>query len=218
MFKIAHLISLIHPDLLVATFDSEINGQILIRTQFGRPRLTVAGVPQSGGIVQDILKKALNNFHQPQNFLLLGLGGGVILHEVHHRWPDCQITAVEIDPVMVTIAQNYFKVDQIPHLQIITQDAHHYVETMKHRNVETFFDSILVDCYVGDLVPPHLESPKFLRNLKHLVTPQGTIAFNRLNDKKNALKTQQFIKHLQTVFSQISFKPVYCNIIITAQL
>ena len=216
MFNHLHLI---HPNRLIETVQSEINGPIEIRTEFGRPRVIVNHIPQSGGIVQDILKKGLNEFQNPKNFLLLGVGGGAILHKISQRWPDCRITAVEIDPVMVQIANQYFQINQIPHLKIINQDAYDFIKLKtKNLKLKTKYDAILVDCYIGDQIPPQLESYDFLQTLKTILSPNGIIVFNRLNNKSNALKTQKFIQTLQPLFPQISQKSIYCNIIVTATL
>ena len=221
------------PNKLVTKYASDYNGAIEVRTEFGRPRVVVKGIPQSGGIVQDILKKGVDEFVKPKNFLLLGLGGGAILHEVRKRWPECKITAVDIDPVMIEVARKYFRVDEIENLEIVNDDAVGFVfntsndqmnkrskkfyENTKLQNNEiTKFDAILVDCYVGDQVPDKLESLEFLRNLQMLLSEGGKIVFNRIVSPKEAyLSTQNFIGKLGLVYDNVMTKKAYSNMLIT---
>jgi spermidine synthase len=141
----------------------------------------------------------------------LGLGGGDILHHIRRRWPDCHLTAIEIDPAMIRIAKTYFKVNLIPHLKIITADAHNFIQlATRNSKLETTYDAILVDCYLGRQVPPQLESPKFLQNLKSLLSPSGTIAFNRLSASSNDF----FLQNLTEIFPAVSSFKNYCNILI----
>lgn len=219
----------LHPHLSLEKISSKYNNLIEVYSEFGHPRITVDSMPQSGGIVTDILKKSLNHFHHPQNFLLLGLGGGDILHHIHYRWPDCQLTAVEIDPAMITIAQKYFNVDQIANLQIINTDAYRFVTSSytspKRRKQPSphgrgqgeVFDAILVDCYLGHHIPPQLESPEFLNSLKKILSPSGTIAFNRLYDQKQTA-THTFTQNLKKILPLVSQHRSYCNQLIIAKL
>ena len=224
---------LLHPHLLLEKIQSPFNGSIQVYSEFGQPRIIVDGMPQSGGIVTDILKKSLSHFNKPQNFLLLGLGGGDILHHIHRRWPDCHLTAVEIDPAMINIAKKYFKIDQIPNLKIVNADAYHFVTSplpsptrrgnspsyfkrgLGGVNQDATFDAILVDCYLGRQIPEKLEGLNFLRNLKILLTPSGVIAFNRLYDQKR-VETQKFLNKLNQVFPSVTTHKAYCNILIIA--
>ncbi len=206
-----------HPNLLIETIDSPLNGKIEVRLEFGKPRAWTGGIPQSGGIVTDILKKALNEFNRPKNLLLLGLGGGDILWQIHRRWPNCQITAVEIDPIMVNIAKKHFHIDRVPNLKVVTADASQFVQKAKSYQPTANFDAILIDCYLGTQIPPQLESPKFLKNLSHILTPSGIITFNRLYAKPTQPQTQKFIQTLKTIFPVVFTKPAYCNLIVIAQ-
>lgn len=203
---------------LMVKFESDYNDLIEVRTEFGRPRIVVKGIPQSGGIVQDILKKALDVFNNPMRFLLLGLGGGGILHEARKRWPRCEITAVEIDPVMIEIAEKYFKIGQIERLRIVNEDAVVYINKkeseQKYKNTD--FDAILVDCYVGNQVPVTLESEDFLRILKKCLSPNGRVVFNRIiSPKESFLKTQAFIDKLYLIYDNVKSKRAYSNMIIS---
>lgn len=207
-------IDYLFPNKLVASYKSDYNQKIEVRTEFGRPRVEVKGMPQSGGIVQDILKKGLDELDSPGNFLLLGLGGGAILHEVRRRWSDCEIIAVEIDPVMIQVARKHFKIKQINGLKVLNEDAWTFVVEKVISNDEKF-DAILVDCYVGGDIPSKLEDVRFLEGLKKMMNENGQVVFNRFNTNEVQIMNKKFIYKLMKVFNQVKSKNAYCNMLIS---
>ena len=46
--------------------------------------------------------------HGIDSALLIGLGGGAMVHHIHHYWSDQKLDAVEIDPVIVDIGEKLF--------------------------------------------------------------------------------------------------------------
>ena len=63
--------------------------------------------------------------------LLMGLGGGSLVLHFQHYFPNCHVTAVEIDPAMVEISQSWFGLVQDKkqnRLHLVTDDAIAYVE------------------------------------------------------------------------------------------
>lgn len=212
-----NMLNFLSPNKLIAKYSSDFSGVVEVRSEFGRLRVWAGGIPQSGGIVQDILKKALNEFDNPERFLLLGIGGGAILHEVRRRWPDCEITAVEIDSVMIKIAEKYFGVGEIGRLKVVNADAVKFCTRGTLASLQGFplYDAILVDCYLGDRVPKELESEMFLQNLKKLLVTGGKIAFNRIiSPKESYLATQRFIEKLEMIFDRVKTKKAYSNLIV----
>ena len=206
-----------HPNKLIAEYHSNFNGTIQVKSEFGQPRVIVDKFPQSGGIVQSILKTALKQFHEPQNFLLLGLGGGAILHEVKRLWPKSQLTAVEIDENMIHIARTYFQIEQISNLNIIHQNAVTFLQTHSH-NTNRKYEAILVDCYIGHQIPSILETDEFLNDLNTIIKQTGSICFNRLNARgQQAHQSQKFIQTVMRHFDYVELKKNYCNLLVIAR-
>ena len=46
----------------------------------------------------------------PEQVLIVGLGGGAMVHFLKHYDPDVKVDALEIDPVVVQVADRYFDV------------------------------------------------------------------------------------------------------------
>lgn len=116
-----------------------------------------------------------------KNIMLLGLGGGTIAHLVSANFPGVEIVSVEIDPVMVDIAKNYFDLDKIPNHKVIVGDALRVVVEPENFGLSKgSFQALLVDIYIGEKYPDLGSSGNFLAAVKSMVSSGGLIIFNRI--------------------------------------
>lgn len=116
----------------------------------------------------------------PRRILIVGLGGGAMVRFLTHHEPDVQIDAVEIDPVVVRLADEYFGVRAGGNVRVHTADAVRFVESTSDR-----YDLIFMDAFLrpsGDTdatgVPTRLKTLEFLGRLKQALAPGGVVAFN----------------------------------------
>lgn len=77
----------------------------------------------------------------PGRMLLLGLGGGTVLRQLRHFLPECQVTAIEIDPDMIRLARAYMEVDTLG-IEVIQDDAFDFLDRDSAR-----YDIIIDDLY-----------------------------------------------------------------------
>ncbi len=182
----------------LATTKSKINKDIEIVNFGGHRRLDMGGLTQSGRIIEDIwnhgFKKLLLKGFAPQSALILGFGAGSAARLIHRRWPQCAITGVELDPQVIKLGKEYFSTDQIPHLRIVNADAYSFVYHQRSKR----YDLILVDCYLGDQIPPKLQLLSFYLHLSHL---SDYILINRLFWGKYQPPTINFLNRLETKFA-----------------
>jgi spermidine synthase len=190
---------------MVELRQSPVNGEISVQKYLGKVSVVVGNLTQSGGLVREIWKKGiehLNRHHfegtQPKRLLVMGLGAGSLIGEIARVWPETDITAVELDPVMVQLGKDYFGLDSIKNLEIVVGDAIEWLETNQHG-----FEVILVDMYLGKETPAALERKKFLELVQSRLTENGMVVFNRL--KTNDLKgsTEEFLRKLGDVFNEV---------------
>lgn len=196
---------------LVETKKSHFNGEIKVYQQFGKYSISVDNLTQSGGLLVPIWKQALK-FTKPYTLvanrcLILGLGGGTAAQIVRQMWPDARITSIEIDPVMVKLAQKYGSVKKV---HIITADAFEKIFDLR----SVIYDLILVDTYLGKSYPPAAKSIKNINRLKQLLTPDGTIIFNRLNWAHNDSDIQQHVDSLRSIFPHVLTKRILSNTLV----
>lgn len=201
---------------------SKISGPIEVKEQLGKYTLHVGGLIQSGGIIKGIWRKALNRFKiarfagflrnddlRFKNVLVFGLGGGTVVQLIKARFPEAKIIGIEIDPEIIKIGKKFFSLGKIENLKIINANAINWVKrfyVLKHRNKK--FDLIIVDLYVGDKFPKEVASNEFLKNLKKLLSKDGTVIFNQLKNKDGGKLKQS----LTTIFPQVEALDLRTNL------
>jgi spermidine synthase len=97
-----------------------------------------------------------------------------------HHEPQALIDAVEIDPAVVRLADEYFGVRSGGNVRVHTADAVTFVESTADR-----YDLILMDAFLRPSsdtdttgVPTRLKTLAFLGRLKQTLAAGGVVAFN----------------------------------------
>jgi spermidine synthase len=160
----------------------------------GYTTLFVDGLIQSGVIMESVWRHALKSFLpksvHPQSVLLLGLAGGSSARLINRYFPHAQITAVEIDPQMVEIGRKHFHLSKVKNLRIHLQPAEKYIAKL---NPRTHFDLVLVDCFVGPIIPDVFFEDIFWRKIKQNCR---FVFLNRLYYKEEIRRTDQILSKL----------------------
>lgn len=206
---------LMMPKTLYST-ESEYNGHIDV-LQVGKTRkIKVDNIDQSlnwdapsarrlvWGRVVDVLKQNEPNL---KNILILGLGGATVQHLVSRDFPNTQMISVDIDPVMVEIARNYFDLDNIQNHKVIVTDACRLIVEPENFDLKKqSFQAVYVDIYVGSQYPDLGKSGNFLSAVKQMIMPGGLLIINRIytndfQDEVNAFVdfVEGFLHDVQTL-------------------
>lgn len=109
--------------------------------------------------------------------LVLGVGGGAVIHQLEHLHSP-GITGIEIDPVHVQIATDFFGVDT-KNTQLVTGDARDWLKG--HRQT---FDYIVDDIFLhGDADPerPFAPDGDWLDLLTAHLRPRGVLVQNHID-------------------------------------
>lgn len=107
-----------------------------------------------------------------KEILILGLAGGTSVRQLNKIYKHLKFDGVEIDPGVVEIGKKYFSLNE-PNLTIYVMDARRYLE-----NTEKKYDIIIMDMYVGDMVPPHLITKEFFKLSSLRLNPDGIVVVN----------------------------------------
>lgn len=106
--------------------------------------------------------------------LMIGLGGGTVVKQFLTAYPDVTLDVVEVDPLVVKVAQEHFAVQSDPRLRIHVGDG----RTFFKRTNETW-DLIILDVATtsryGDTLPPHLVTREFFAELSGRLTERGVL-------------------------------------------
>jgi spermidine synthase len=135
----------------------------------------------SYGSLQRILRKGLKHFGfdkiaKMETALVLGVAGGSVIKtlvdEIKFKG---QITGVDIDPTIIKIAKEYFKLDDIKNLNIVIDDAFEFVFKTKD-----FYDLIIIDIFQDTSMPNFLFEKFFINRICVLLKSKGVVLFNTM--------------------------------------
>ncbi|MFN9721557.1 MAG: spermidine synthase [Planctomycetota bacterium] len=117
---------------------------------------------------------------EQKKVLIVGLGGGSMVHFLQKHAPECEVDAVEIDPVVVQLAERYFAVKRNKNVRLIVADAFDYF-----RKNETKYDVIYMDAFLKPSastdetgVPLRLRTIDFYKQLQSRLNDGGSVVFN----------------------------------------
>jgi spermidine synthase len=111
-----------------------------------------------------------------RDVLFIGLGAGSSEKAMLRDFPDMRMHAVEIDPVVVDVAQRYFEVpEDDPRLEISIGDGRRFLADEDAR-----WDAIVIDAFFADAIPFHLVTREFLQLARSRLNPGGVIVTNAI--------------------------------------
>lgn len=113
---------------------------------------------------------------EPQNILIIGLGGGTMSNTLHQLFPQANIDNVEIDPAVISVARSYFGFFENSHVRSIVQDGRIFVKRAALKKQK--YDWIILDAFNGDYIPEHLLTKEFLQEVKSVLTEDGVLTAN----------------------------------------
>jgi spermidine synthase len=112
---------------------------------------------------------------EPERMLLIGLGGGRLQMILHHYLEQVTLHTVELDPVVVEVAQRFFGICQDNRQHIIVQDGREY---LRGAAAHTRYDIIMLDAYRVEGIPLHLSTQEFYNECRACLAPGGVVATN----------------------------------------
>ncbi|RPJ34621.1 MAG: methyltransferase domain-containing protein [Verrucomicrobiaceae bacterium] len=129
------------------------------------------------GLAWDMIAASalLGKHHPPRSVLMLGLAGGTAFRILRHLLPDCRLTAIDIDPEIVSLARQHMALDELG-IEVILGDAYPWLAESRRT-----FDVVFDDIYLAgktDVFRPRAWDPALLENLRRAVAPGGVLAVN----------------------------------------
>ena len=117
---------------------------------------------------------------EQKKVLIVGLGGGSMVHFLKHADPGLKIDVVEIDPQIVELADRYFQIRSEGNVKIICQDAFKYLVDTNEKYDVIYMDAFLKPSCETDPngVPLALKTTQFYQQVEQKLTPDGLVVFN----------------------------------------
>lgn len=196
------------PKLIYSTISPH-SGKINVWQQGKERVLEIGGYPQSvnpeaknlenrfwGRMAEESAKRVIN----PEAILILGLGGGTVVHLLAQKFPGILVDGVDLDPVVVEVGERFFDLKVIPNLQVIIADAYELVKKPESYNLRaTVYSIVIIDLFLGGGWSSELDAAGFHKEVKDLLAEGGVAVFNRVSgfDRKH------FRVSLSKVFAKI---------------
>lgn len=113
--------------------------------------------------------------------LLIGVGGGSMLHFLTLHEPALRVDAVDIDSEVITLAQTWFGVSKSEWISLHTADGNQFIQN----SPEATYDLIYLDAFIRPDdetdqagIPLHLKTQSFYEKIAKIASPHGVAAFN----------------------------------------
>lgn len=194
------LLSYIYP--ITKKIESDINGTLEITWYNGKKHLNTKNANYSYGSLQKILKFGLEKVElsKVHSVLLLGLGGGSVIETLRNDFSyQNHITAIEIDPTIISIAKNEFQLQNTQQLDIICADAFKYI-----LESQATFDLIIIDLFIDTQVPEKFLKIPFWEALLKRKSTNGVILFNASLENSIQAPLETIIAYLKVHVNQVA--------------
>jgi spermidine synthase len=138
------------------------------------------------------------------NVLMVGLGGATAQQAFAHYYSNVIVRTVEIDPMVVQVASNYFSFRESERQKVSVEDGRTFLRRSPER-----YDLIILDAYVhsryGSAIPQHLATKEFFELTRDRLTTNGVVAYNVIGTLNawNADVVGAIYRTLNSVFPQI---------------
>jgi spermidine synthase len=106
--------------------------------------------------------------------LFVGLGGGAMPMYARQLLPDARIDVVEINPVVVDVAQRYFGFEPDQRMTVHTDDGRAFIEAAPPGS----WDLVVLDAFSDSEIPMALATRQFLEAVRSRLTAEGVVASN----------------------------------------
>jgi spermidine synthase len=137
---------------------------------------------------------------EPKRGLILGHGGGSLAKWLARYWPELELDTVEVDPSVVQAAERYFGYEAVKGHHVHVKDARMFL-----RSTTATYDVIWLDVFARHLIPFHLTTQEFFRELRARLHPDGVLAVNLASSGEgpDRLRAQAVVSTMKTVFPVI---------------
>lgn len=138
----------------------------------------------------------------PAHIVQLGLGTAALTKFAYRQFPEARVTAVELNPSVITICHSMFKLPQEDErLAILEMDANDYINDPQRAGS---IDALQVDLYDATARGPVLDTPEFYAACRDSLSDNGMMTVNLFGDHPSYAKN---LKAMRYAFGQVISLP-----------
>lgn len=144
--------------------------------------------------------------------LTIGGGGYTFPRYMEISFPAAQIDVVEIDPQVTKVVYEHLGLPKESRVRTFNTDGRWFVMNCREK-----YDLIFTDAFNDLSIPYHLTTKEFVEELKQILTPQGILLSNVIDNFQKGVFLPSFMKTLSSVFGEdnvhlISVHPDFANL------
>jgi spermidine synthase len=139
---------------------------------------------------------------------IIGLGGGRTAWYHHKSVPELDMVAVELDPAVAQIADQFFSVRDEDNFKVDVLDGRMWLAKSDRK-----FDIVMVDAYRGPFVPFHLLTTEFYELVGEHLKPGGVVV---QNVEPSTMLFDSAVATIRSAFDHLVFFEGHGNIVILA--
>lgn len=128
------------------------------------------------------IKELLNVFNfikKPKEVLMMGLGGGALIHSLKFHHPELHTTAVEINKDVIELAKEFFYLStRSKFYSLVCDDIQNYLVKPRKKS-----DVIFVDMYINGEMPEFYYEAEFHQKVQQNLKASGVAVYNLLCDE-----------------------------------
>jgi spermidine synthase len=113
---------------------------------------------------------------EPEQILMLGLGGGTLPMALDQLLPGTRQDVIEIDPAVTRVAREFFGFAPSDRVNVVTEDGRVFVKRALQRGWR--YDLIMLDAFTGEYIPEHLMTREFLEEVRGILSDNGVLVAN----------------------------------------
>ncbi len=129
----------------------------------------------------------------PRSGLMIGLGGGALVHFINEHFPETDLTVVERRAALIELARGYFLLEPLGRVNLAADEGLHFLMRGDSR-----FDFILVDAFDETGLSQDVMAGNFVAACKRRLSPSGLIVFNLW--RSQVLITEEIITSAEEQF------------------
>lgn len=134
---------------------------------------------------------------QVRSVCVIGLGAGTIPRELTATYGPIPIDGVELDGEIVSLARQYFHMDE-PNLHVIVQDGRYFLQATQKK-----YDEIAIDAYQQPYVPFQLTTREFFQTVRTHLTPTGVAVINAGRTNHDFRLVEALAQTMHAVFPSV---------------
>lgn len=161
---------------LLRTYTSAISQKLKIYWKKDKKILDTKNANYSYDGLQEVLNRGLDQIpiESIESVLILGMGAGCVVDSLRNKFFYYgPVLGVELDPVVIEIAEKEFGISEFRDVEIIQADAKKFLRKHPHQ-----YDLIVIDVFVDIQVPRKFYSERFWNKVENCVTTDGFVLFN----------------------------------------